>query len=128
MFFDIFFYYYTVLRQVFTFRFYRLCFLLPVFTGLLIFFPVRNLQELNHPRIFNYAYLFRFFFGRRSFVNEYTSFFNLGKYYYSFNIAIYYNALKTIAIALTFLVYELQPLLNLNLTTFYNFSLPDFFN
>jgi hypothetical protein len=128
MFFDLFFFYYNSLRPNFLGYFRPTLFILPLLTSLLIFFPVRNLQELNHPKIFNYAYLFRFFLGRHSLINNYTSLFNLGKYYYSFNVAISYNSFKTIALALTFLIYELQPLLNLKLTTFYNFSLPNFFN
>jgi hypothetical protein len=38
---------------------------LPVIEKLIFTFKINNLVDLDDPRSFNYAYLFRFFFGRK---------------------------------------------------------------
>jgi len=95
---------------------------LPTFVYAVIFFAVRRLEFLEHPKIFNYVYLFRFFFGRKSLVTNYNSFFSLGRHYYNFNLGINYSKAKTFFMPLTFLIYELQPQLNLPLTAGLNIA------
>ena|ERR1700710_1405967 len=100
----------------------------PFLKSLLLYFPVRDLELLDHPKIFNYVYLFAFFFGRRALIKNYNSLFNLGRYYFSFDVIICFNNNNTIPMALTTVVYELQPYLNLKLTTNYNFSSRNIFS
>ena len=38
--------------------------------------------------IYNYVYLNKFFFGRKSYINKYSYMFNMNKYFYSFIISV----------------------------------------
>lgn len=61
---------------------------LPSIDKLLLFFPLTKIEDVDHVQGYNYAYLFRFFFGKRAFFTREKSFFNLGKWTYSFNVSI----------------------------------------
>lgn len=61
---------------------------LPIVEKLLLFFPITKIEDVDHVQGYNYAYLFKFFFGRRAFFTRQRSFFNLGKWTYSFNVSI----------------------------------------
>lgn len=52
---------------------------IPSIYKLFLFFPLIKMEDLDHVQSYNYAYLFRFFFGKRSFFTRQKSFFNLGK-------------------------------------------------
>jgi hypothetical protein len=95
---------------------------------MLLSFAIRDLEQLDHPKIFNYVYLFAFFFGRKALIRNYSSLFNLGRYYFSFDVITSFINKGTIYMALMPLIYELQPFLNLKLTTSYSFSSPDVFS
>lgn len=41
---------------------------LPIFDKIVIFIPILNLDYLNSRELYNYFYLFKFYFGRRAFV------------------------------------------------------------
>ena len=45
-----------------------------------------NLLNLANDAIYNYIYLNKFFFGKKSYINKYNYYFSMNKYYYSFNI------------------------------------------
>lgn len=100
----------------------------PFMKSLILYFAIRDLEQLDHPKIFNYVYLFAFFFGRRAMIKNYSSLFNLGRYYFSFDVVIPFNTRNSIYLALTAIVYELQPYLNLKLTANYNFSSREIFS
>lgn len=86
------------------------------------FFPVRKLEQLDHPKIFNYVYLVKFFFGRRVFIRNYYSFFNLGRYFFNFDLVVIFSNTLTCFMPLTFIIYDLQPFLNTKLLTSFSFS------
>lgn len=64
---------------------------LPTLNSLLIYFSINEVEQLEDPRTFNYFYLIRFFFGRKSFFTKFSSFFSHNKNYYSFNVQIFLN-------------------------------------
>jgi hypothetical protein len=100
---------------------------LPLVKSLWLFFPVQRLEQLDHPRIFNYVYLFAFFFGKRALISSYMPAFALGRHYYSFDLGVSFFKKPTLYMPLTFIVYELQPALNLKITTAFNFPSPYLF-
>lgn len=58
----------------------------PLISKLVLFFSLINIEDLHMVQGYNYAYLFRFFLGRKTYLSRQKSFFNLGKWTYSFNI------------------------------------------
>ena len=124
MFFDSFFFYHFIMRKIWFLKFPAIfnIFFLPFMTWFSIFFPIRKLELLEHPKIFNYVYFFRFFLGRYAFITSYNSFFHLGLHWYSFDSGISFSHINTIYIPLFFIIYEVQPFLNLQLTTSFAFS------
>ena len=52
---------------------------LPNIKKIILFFSLVNIEDRDIVQIYNYVYLFRFFFGRNAFLTRYKSFFNLGK-------------------------------------------------
>jgi len=83
----------------------------PFLEKVVLFFSIQQLQDLEDPRIYNYFYLLRFFFGRKAFVSNYKSAFILGKHYYTFDIRATFSA-KDLFYPILFLVYELLPHIN----------------
>ena len=100
----------------------------PFLKSLFLSFAIRDLEQLDHPKVFNYVYLFAFFFGRKALIRNYSSLFNLGRYYFSFDVMTSFANKNTIYMALMPMIYELQPYLNLKLTTSYNFASPELFS
>lgn len=45
---------------------------------LVLFFSLVNIEDLHMVQGYNYAYLFRFFLGRKTYLSRQKSFFNLG--------------------------------------------------
>jgi len=45
----------------------------------LLFFSLVNIADLDMVQCYNYAYLYKFFFGRKAYFTKQRSFFNLGK-------------------------------------------------
>lgn len=82
--------------------------------GVILHFVLRNLTSLDEVRIYNYFYLFRFFFGRKAFISRYSSFFSLGKTYFNFNVQV--NCFRRfIYPAIHFFVNDIQSLASLSL-------------
>lgn len=129
MFFDLCFYYFITLKQLWylKFKFLNKMQFLPLLKSLWLVFSVQRLEQLDHPRIFNYVYLFAFFFGRRALVSGYRPAFALGRHYYSFDLGIFFSKKQSLYMPLAFLIYELQPALNLKITTAFNFPSPSLF-
>lgn len=64
---------------------------IPVVQSLIIFFNIRDLEDLDDTCIYNYFYLVRFFFGKKCYFKKYSYFFNLGRYFYSFTVQTCFN-------------------------------------
>lgn len=52
---------------------------IPKITKLVYFFNLTKIEDLNDVQIYNYLYLFRYFFGKRAYLTRIKSFFNVGK-------------------------------------------------
>lgn len=52
---------------------------LPLLKKLKFFFSLRKLEDLDSTEIYNYLYLFKYFFGRSAFLTKNKSYFVLGK-------------------------------------------------
>jgi len=55
---------------------------------LVLFFNVSKYSDLNVSEVYNYIYLFKYFFGRKAFITKIKSHFSLGKWAYSLKIMI----------------------------------------
>jgi hypothetical protein len=112
---DFFFSYKYVLRFVLIqqYGFFFNTFQIPFLKNLLIFFSINDLEDLDDARSFNYFYLFKFFFGNKSFFTRFRSFFSLGKTYYSFNIQSFFSG-RFCFFPLFFLINDLLALTNSN--------------
>lgn len=53
-------------------------FCVPAFTKLYYYFPLSKLEDLDDVQVYNYMYLFKFFYGYRAFLTRYKSSFSLG--------------------------------------------------
>lgn len=60
----------------------------PFLSKLKFFFSLSNSVDKDNISIYNYFYLFKFFFGKNAFLSKYKSYYNLGMWYYSFNVYI----------------------------------------
>jgi hypothetical protein len=65
---------------------------LPILKSLLIYFSVKDLEFLDDERLFNFFYLFNFFFGRRAFITRFSSSFNLNVRTYTFNVQVFFSS------------------------------------
>lgn len=64
---------------------------LPFIKYLIFIFKIYSLIDIDEPRSFNYAYLFRFFFGRKAYFSKVISNFHLGITYYNFSVFCFFN-------------------------------------
>jgi hypothetical protein len=76
----LFFYKFTV-RSIMLHKFSKLenTYCVPFVSKLFLFFSLANVDDIHMVQAYNYAYLFRFFFGRKACLSRYKSFFSLGK-------------------------------------------------
>ena len=63
---------------------------IPLLKKLVFFFKIYNLIDLDDVRSFNYAYLFRFFFGKKSVFTKLNLKFHLGIHYYTFVVYCFF--------------------------------------
>jgi hypothetical protein len=80
----------------------------PILNKLNIYFAVRKLENRDHPKIYNYLFLFRFFFGLSGYITNYNSIFILNKTYYSFDVAASISKNNNYYL-MYYLAYELLP-------------------
>jgi len=75
-----FFYKFTV-RSIIAYKFFTIgnTYNIPFISKLLLFFSLANIEDIHIVSAYNYAYLFRFFFGRKACFSRFKSFFSLGK-------------------------------------------------
>jgi len=91
---------------------------MPYLNILLLFFSVNEIEQLDDSRTFNYFYLFRFFFGKKSFFTKFVSFFSYNRNFYNFNIQIVFKK-SYCFFPLFFLVNDLLFLTNINFFTWF---------
>jgi hypothetical protein len=75
---------------------------LPKIQKLKFYFLLRKIEDLDSPEIYNYLYLFRYFFGKNAYLAKNKSYFVLGKWYYNFNVNMILNNIKDISYVLFF--------------------------
>jgi len=112
---DLFFYYKYIVRFFFYNKSSYLsnlnCFLIPKFWKVHLFFEILDLIDLDDPKIFNYFYLFRFFFGKKAFYSRYSTRFSLNVLYHNFLVNLVFTK-KEIYFCINFFVNEIFPYLN----------------
>lgn len=64
---------------------------LPILKRLKLTFKIFNLTDLDDVRAYNYAYLFRFFFGKKATFSKYVLRFHLGVNYFTFSVNCFFN-------------------------------------
>jgi len=71
-------------------------FAIPNIAKMLFCFNLKNLKDMDDVQSYNYFYVFRFFFGRCGYINNYRSSFKLGLWSYSFKIVLTFNNIQDI--------------------------------
>lgn len=94
---------------------------LPVINSLQLVFLIFKLENMEHPKLFNYFYLLRFFFSETARVGRYTTYFLLGKHYANLEIGFLVTK-KRVYFPLYFYSYEIQPMVNLLVARDYVFT------
>lgn len=61
---------------------------IPTIPKITLSFPLKHLEDIDEVQVHNYLYLFKFFFGRRAFSTRTKSFYNSGKWTYSFSVSL----------------------------------------
>ena len=56
---------------------------------------MKSLENFFELQVLNFFYFFYFFFNQKSFFTNYLNYFNLGKWYYDFNISVFLKRKKT---------------------------------
>jgi hypothetical protein len=64
---------------------------IPKLSKLNYHFLISRSTDKDTVSIYNYFYLFKFFFGKNAFLSKYRSYYNLGLWYYSFKVSIVIN-------------------------------------
>lgn len=74
------FYYLYSIRTIMINKYFKINNVLsiPKITKLLFFFQLSKIEDLDDAQLYNYVYLFKYFFGRRAFFTKIKSFFNVG--------------------------------------------------
>lgn len=60
----------------------------PCINKMMFFFILSKIEDLDDVQIYNYLYLFKYFFGKSAFLTKIKSFFNLGKWSYSLKVVL----------------------------------------
>lgn len=91
--FDIQFTYKNTIRNILinNFGFFENTFEIPEIARISALIKIRHLEMLDDPKIFNYFYLFKFFFGVKPYYSKIASTFNLGTTRYYFDIKYIFN-------------------------------------
>ncbi len=94
-------------------------FLIPNLNKIICYFPLKNLEDLDDVRVYNYFYFFKFFFGFRAFFIGYRSVQSFSRTTYDFKIQIILRH-NDIFSLLSFFVYDVLPILDVD---YYSVSL-----
>ena len=66
-------------------------YIVPKIDKIILYFCLNYIENLDEAFIYNYFYLFRYFFGRRAFFTKSKVLFSLRKYYYTFDIKVLFT-------------------------------------
>jgi hypothetical protein len=88
----------------------RNTYMIPTVDKVILFFSIRHWENLEDVSLYNYYYLFRFFYGKKAYISKYKVLFSLRKYYHSFDIKIFFTA-RDVFYPIAFFLAELNPLL-----------------
>jgi len=69
---------------------FRNTFAVPSLKSLVLFVSLANVEYLEDSYFFNFIYLFRFFYGNRSFFSKFKTSYSLGRTYHSFTIQSFF--------------------------------------
>lgn len=105
----IFFFYKNLLSFFFSLRYSTLK--VPLIHKLVMYFPVRFVDDLNDVRVYNYVYFFKFFFGLNAFISKQRFFFFNNKWIFTFNVLICLNDFKIICSVLFYCLNDILPFL-----------------
>src|SRR3546814_12318997 len=86
-------------------------FLIPNLNKIICYFPLKNLEDLDDVRVYNYFYFFKFFFGFRAFFIGYKSIQSFSKVTYDFKVQIILRKDEIFSL-LSFFVYDILPILD----------------
>jgi hypothetical protein len=77
---DYYFFYKYLVRNILIYKLVRLqnAYIIPSIKKILFFFSLNNILDVNDVQVYNYLYLFKYFFGRRAFLTKINSLFDLG--------------------------------------------------
>jgi hypothetical protein len=115
-FYDFYFHYRYVMRNILLLKFSSLHFNtynLTELNKIILDFSIKDLDDLLHLKLSNYFYFFRFFFGKKGVITKIKSNFELNILYHSFSIRIMQNKYD-LNYTILFLLEEIFPALNLN--------------
>lgn len=88
-------------------------FLIPKLFKAICYFPLKNLEDIDDVRIYNYFYFFKFFLGFRAFFIGYRSIQSFSKTTYDFKIQIILKQNDVFPL-LSFFVYDILPILDVD--------------
>jgi len=88
---------------------------------IVLFFPIKNVDFLDHSFVFNYFYFFKFFFGYKAYFTGYESKFRLGLTTYSFRIQLVLKELDMFFFINIFMN-DIIPVLNKGYLSWFLFS------
>ena len=91
---------------------------LPLLRGLLFYFSISGLEDLDDVRTFNYFYIFRFFLGNKSFFTKFKSDFRLGHTFYSFHVQSFFSG-RFCFFPVSFLVNDVLSVININTYSYF---------
>lgn len=100
-------------------------FLVPSLHKLVCYFSVKNIEDLNDVKIYNYFFFLKFFFGTRAFFTGYRMDQGFGRTAYDFNIQIVIR--KTdLSFPFSFILNDVMPIID-NDYLYYNLKKIDYF-
>jgi hypothetical protein len=107
---DFFFTYKNVLRYILMNKldFLYSCFNLPFLEKIILYFFFNKSLSLDYSSFFNYAYLFRFFFGKKAFFTKVNSVYSFSKSFHSFSIQAFFEG-KRLFSSIYFLTNDIFP-------------------
>jgi len=95
---------------------------IPSLSKLICSFSLSKIDDCDDVQVYNYCYLFKFFFGRIAYLTRVKSFYNLGIWSYSFRVFIIFQD-KEIFNKLFFIINDLLYRLDNNFINFGIFSI-----
>jgi hypothetical protein len=64
---------------------------IPYFSKMTLYFHLLKIENFKKVEIYNYLYLYKFFFGKSGFISKYKTYLESGNYSYSFSVLLVLN-------------------------------------